>query len=217
MPCQYNNESEAGGVRTTEFPPTRFSHIQRADGVPSRPGAPRPQWLYLGKCGRPHFPNLLPTRRFEGSSRMRRRICGVSECRHEGDGYPRKQARPIVFQFPFLNKSVFADRHEFLDRLIPFPTKLPVGYKVSVAALRSISGIRRNADRHPSGTLIEVDSKPAPLKNQNPRVRRPNSFPRLTCRPPAVDASPCARRLVDAPPEQMNLRSFLLRNQNPAA
>jgi uncharacterized protein YecE (DUF72 family) len=36
---------------------------------------------------------------------------------------------PIVFQFPFFNRSVFQDRHEFLDRLVPFLTKLPDGYK----------------------------------------------------------------------------------------
>jgi uncharacterized protein YecE (DUF72 family) len=32
---------------------------------------------------------------------------------------------PIVFQFPFFNRSAFRDRHEFLDRLIPFLRKLP--------------------------------------------------------------------------------------------
>ncbi len=32
---------------------------------------------------------------------------------------------PIVFQFPFFNRSIFRDRHEFLDRLVPFVTKLP--------------------------------------------------------------------------------------------
>jgi uncharacterized protein YecE (DUF72 family) len=39
---------------------------------------------------------------------------------------------PIVFQFPFFNRSLFQDRHEFLDRLIPFLTKLPVGYKFAI-------------------------------------------------------------------------------------
>ena len=39
---------------------------------------------------------------------------------------------PIVFQFPFFNKSAFADRHEFLDRLVPFLTKLPAGYKFAI-------------------------------------------------------------------------------------
>jgi uncharacterized protein YecE (DUF72 family) len=39
---------------------------------------------------------------------------------------------PIVFQFPFFNKSVFRDPPEFLDRLIPFLTKLPVGYKFAI-------------------------------------------------------------------------------------
>jgi hypothetical protein len=32
---------------------------------------------------------------------------------------------PIVFQFPFFNLGIFRDRHEFLDRLVPFLTKLP--------------------------------------------------------------------------------------------
>jgi uncharacterized protein YecE (DUF72 family) len=39
---------------------------------------------------------------------------------------------PIVFQFPFFNRSTFQDRHEFLDRLVPFLTKLPDGYKFSI-------------------------------------------------------------------------------------
>jgi hypothetical protein len=34
---------------------------------------------------------------------------------------------PIVFQFPFFNKSAFQDRHEFLDRLVPFLAKLRTG------------------------------------------------------------------------------------------
>ena len=33
---------------------------------------------------------------------------------------------PMVFQFPFFNWSIFRDRHEFLDRLLPFLNKLPV-------------------------------------------------------------------------------------------
>jgi len=32
---------------------------------------------------------------------------------------------PIVFQFPFFNRSIFRHRHEFLDRLVPFIAKLP--------------------------------------------------------------------------------------------
>ena len=39
---------------------------------------------------------------------------------------------PIVFQFPFFNKSAFQDRHEFLDRLVPFLAKLPNAYKFAV-------------------------------------------------------------------------------------
>jgi uncharacterized protein YecE (DUF72 family) len=39
---------------------------------------------------------------------------------------------PIVFQFPFFNRSAFQDRHEFLDRLVPFLTKLPDGYKFAI-------------------------------------------------------------------------------------
>jgi uncharacterized protein YecE (DUF72 family) len=38
----------------------------------------------------------------------------------------------IVFQFPFFNRSLFQDRHEFLDRRVPFLTKLPVGYKFAI-------------------------------------------------------------------------------------
>jgi len=39
---------------------------------------------------------------------------------------------PIVFQFPFFNKSAFQDRHEFLDRLVPFLAKLPNSYKFAI-------------------------------------------------------------------------------------
>ena len=39
---------------------------------------------------------------------------------------------PIVFQFPFFNSSVFQDRHEFLDRLVPFLAKLPASYKFAI-------------------------------------------------------------------------------------
>jgi uncharacterized protein YecE (DUF72 family) len=39
---------------------------------------------------------------------------------------------PIVFQFPSFNSSVFQDRHEFLDRLVPFLAKLPASYKFAI-------------------------------------------------------------------------------------
>ena len=39
---------------------------------------------------------------------------------------------PIVFQFPFFNRSIFRDRHEFLDRLVPFLTKLPEGHRFAI-------------------------------------------------------------------------------------
>ena len=39
---------------------------------------------------------------------------------------------PIVFQFPFFNKSAFRDRHEFLDRLLPFLVKLPNSYRFAI-------------------------------------------------------------------------------------
>jgi uncharacterized protein YecE (DUF72 family) len=39
---------------------------------------------------------------------------------------------PIVFQFPFFNRSAFLDRQDFLDRLVPFLTKLPYGYKFAI-------------------------------------------------------------------------------------
>src|SRR5258707_11480790 len=32
---------------------------------------------------------------------------------------------PIVFQFPFFNRSIFLDRHEFLDKTVSFPTTPP--------------------------------------------------------------------------------------------
>jgi uncharacterized protein YecE (DUF72 family) len=39
---------------------------------------------------------------------------------------------PIVLQFPFFNKSAFQDRHEFLDRLVPFLPKLTNSYKFAI-------------------------------------------------------------------------------------
>src|SRR5260221_12783194 len=39
---------------------------------------------------------------------------------------------PIVFQFPFFNRSTFRDRHEFLDRLVPFLAKLPKSQKFAI-------------------------------------------------------------------------------------
>jgi uncharacterized protein YecE (DUF72 family) len=43
-----------------------------------------------------------------------------------------KKLGPIVFQFPFLNRRAFRDRHEFLDTLIPFLRSLPDGYKFAI-------------------------------------------------------------------------------------
>jgi len=39
---------------------------------------------------------------------------------------------PIVFQFPFFSRGIFKDRHEFLDRLLPFLKKLPADHKFAV-------------------------------------------------------------------------------------
>lgn len=39
---------------------------------------------------------------------------------------------PIIFQFPFFNRSAFQNRHDFLDRLIPFLKHLPSGYKFAI-------------------------------------------------------------------------------------
>jgi uncharacterized protein YecE (DUF72 family) len=38
----------------------------------------------------------------------------------------------IVFQFPFFNRSIYRDRHEFLDRLMPFLSKLRDGHKFAI-------------------------------------------------------------------------------------
>ncbi len=43
-----------------------------------------------------------------------------------------KKLGPIVFQFPFFNRSAFRDRHEFLDKLVPFLRKLPRDRKFAV-------------------------------------------------------------------------------------
>lgn len=39
---------------------------------------------------------------------------------------------PILFQFPQFSPGVFADRHAFTDRLVPFLNKLPAGRKYAV-------------------------------------------------------------------------------------
>jgi uncharacterized protein YecE (DUF72 family) len=39
---------------------------------------------------------------------------------------------PIVFQFPVFNRRVFRDRHDFLDRMVPFLIKLPGAYKFAI-------------------------------------------------------------------------------------
>jgi uncharacterized protein YecE (DUF72 family) len=39
---------------------------------------------------------------------------------------------PIVFQFPFFSRGIFQDRHEFLDRFVPFLKKLPADHKFAV-------------------------------------------------------------------------------------
>ena len=39
---------------------------------------------------------------------------------------------PMVFQFPFFNRAIFRDRHEFLDRLVPFLAKLPEDRKFAI-------------------------------------------------------------------------------------
>jgi uncharacterized protein YecE (DUF72 family) len=39
---------------------------------------------------------------------------------------------PIIFQFPFFNRSVFPDRHAFTDRLVPFLKKLTADHKFGI-------------------------------------------------------------------------------------
>ena len=39
---------------------------------------------------------------------------------------------PIVLQFPFFNRNIFRDRHEFLDRLVPFIKKLPDAHRFAI-------------------------------------------------------------------------------------
>jgi len=43
-----------------------------------------------------------------------------------------KKLGPVVFQLPFFGRSAFQDRHEFLDRLLPFLKRLPAPYKYAV-------------------------------------------------------------------------------------
>jgi uncharacterized protein YecE (DUF72 family) len=39
---------------------------------------------------------------------------------------------PVVFQFPYFNRGIFKDRHEFLDRLVPFVRKLPADSRFAI-------------------------------------------------------------------------------------
>jgi uncharacterized protein YecE (DUF72 family) len=39
---------------------------------------------------------------------------------------------PIMFQFPFFARNVLRDRHQFLDRLVPFLGRLPSGFKFAI-------------------------------------------------------------------------------------
>ncbi len=39
---------------------------------------------------------------------------------------------PIIFQFPFLSRSIFPDRHAFTDRLVSFLKKLPANHKFGI-------------------------------------------------------------------------------------
>jgi uncharacterized protein YecE (DUF72 family) len=39
---------------------------------------------------------------------------------------------PVVFQFPYFNRGIFKDRHEFLDRLVPFTKKLPSDHRFAI-------------------------------------------------------------------------------------
>jgi uncharacterized protein YecE (DUF72 family) len=39
---------------------------------------------------------------------------------------------PIVFQFPFFSRGIFKDRREFMDRLVPFLSKLPADHKFAL-------------------------------------------------------------------------------------
>jgi uncharacterized protein YecE (DUF72 family) len=39
---------------------------------------------------------------------------------------------PMVFQFPFFGRRIFRDRHEFLDRLVPFLKKLPAAHRFAI-------------------------------------------------------------------------------------
>ena len=53
---------------------------------------------------------------------------------------------PIVFQFPFFNRNIFRDRHEFLDRLVSFVTITESGsmlnLRISYEITRSLSCFR---------------------------------------------------------------------------
>jgi hypothetical protein len=48
------------------------------------------------------------------------------------EAHPGKPIGPVVFQFPFFNRTIFRDRHEFLDRLVPFLSKLPNSHKFAI-------------------------------------------------------------------------------------
>jgi len=66
---------------------------------------------------------------------------------------------PIVLQFPFFNKSAFQDRHEFLDRLIPFLAKLPNAcrFAIEIRNRNWLDAEFANLFRHRSIALVLQD------------------------------------------------------------
>jgi uncharacterized protein YecE (DUF72 family) len=80
-----------------------------------------------------------------------------------------KKLGPIVVQLPFFNRSVFRDRHGFLDRLFPFLKKLPrftssrLRFETEIGSARNsriccaITGLRRAARPHTDGESIGVE------------------------------------------------------------
>ena len=60
---------------------------------------------------------------------------------------------PAIFQFPFFSRSIFPDRHEFLDRLVPFLRKLPIDRKFAIEIRFSDRKINPNTEMNRSNVL----------------------------------------------------------------
>jgi uncharacterized protein YecE (DUF72 family) len=84
---------------------------------------------------------------------------------------------PIIFQFPFFNRSIFPDRHAFTDRLVPFLKKLPADHKFGIEIRNRdwLNAEFADLSRHHQIALVLQDRSwmPNPQNFSSIRLRRP--------------------------------------------